>query len=422
MITPCIPRRGLLLCLSPFLSSSFGLLNSDGIGSFGPPRPTVVSGSSSMASSSSKIRVVEIQGSPFDRGFQHGKACCEDIRRYTEERINLARQKKWSGHDLSREQVIEIADRCIADHEDYAPDLVEELRGMSKATGLSLAELIVVGGFTDFCDTLYNAFPKEEQQQPSDDNRTAIEDDCTAFLIPDQTAADGSGFFGQTWDMHASSLPFVVLLHVKDPDQPEALVFTTCGCLGQIGMNSEGVCIGINNLVAKDGQIGVTWNFVVRKALQQKTAVQALKCVTDAKLAGSHNFLIFDKSGTGFNVEAMSTRYEVTPLKETPISHTNHCLLPQTLKVAQKRPEELQVSSERRLKLADELLQKRPLTIDDLMAVTRKPPICTHSEPPFLTASCGAAIMQPKTGRFWALDGLPDENEYEEFSLPVQKA
>jgi isopenicillin-N N-acyltransferase-like protein len=217
--------------------------------------------------------------------------------------------------------------------------------------------------------------------------------------------------------MHESSLPFVIKLHVKGPDQPEALVFTTTGCVGQIGMNDMGVCIGINNLVANDGQVGVTWNFVVRKALQQKTAEDALRCVTKAKLAGAHNFLIFDKSGTGFNVEAMSTRYEITPLKETPISHTNHCLLPKTLKVAQKRPEVLQISSEQRLRLADELLQKRPLTIDDLMAVTREPPICTYPEPPFNVASCGAAIMQPKTLSFWALDGLPDQSEYQEFSL-----
>ena len=69
--------------------------------------------------------------------------------------------------------------------------------------------------------------------------------------------------------------------------------------MGQLGMNEHGLCIGINNLVAKDGQIGVTWNFVVRKALQQKTAEEALRCVTEAKLAGAHNFLIFFRNQYG---------------------------------------------------------------------------------------------------------------------------
>jgi hypothetical protein len=110
--------------------------------------------------------------------------------------------------------------------------------------------------------------------------------------------------------------------------------------------------------------------------------------------------MVFDKSGAGYNVEAMSTRNKVTPLQ-----------------VAQKRPEGLQLSSEKRLKLAQELLQKPSFAIDNLIAVTRTPPICTHSQAPFFVESCGAAIMQPKTGKFWAVGGLPDENEYEEFLL-----
>lgn len=361
-----------------------------------------------------KIRLLSTSGTPFEIGHQHGKAYRDDIIRYTKERVQLVCQGVWSGHrELTPQQVIALAEQCIPDHDAYAPDLMEELRGMSAATGLSLGELIIVGGFTDFVDTVYNEFRKEREPAMA---RLPI-DDCTAFIVPDGVA-DGAGFFGQTWDMHDTATEFVILLEVNTPNQPKSLVFTTTGCIGQIGMNEHGVCIGINNLMAEDGQIGVTWPFVVRKALQQETAVQALHCITEAKLAGAHNYLIFDKHGDGFNVEAMSTHCEVTPLAETPITHTNHCLLPETNELAQVRPEASQLSSENRLSKANELLEKRPLTIDDLIAVTREPSaICTRSKPPFHVESCGAAIMQPKNGRFWAVWGLPDENEYEQFSL-----
>jgi hypothetical protein len=63
-----------------------------------------------------KIRVVKTKGNPFERGFQHGKECRQDIIRYTEERMRLARQAKWSGHDLTREEVLKIASQCIPDH------------------------------------------------------------------------------------------------------------------------------------------------------------------------------------------------------------------------------------------------------------------------------------------------------------------
>lgn len=360
-----------------------------------------------------KIRLLKTAGTPYEIGFQHGTMYRDDIRRYTKERVHLVCGGLWSGHELTPEEVINLAEQCVPAHEAYAPDLTAELRGMAKATDLTLGELIIVGGFTDFVDTVYGVY--REQRQPAI-NRLPI-DDCTAFLVPDSTA-DGAGFFGQTWDMHDSATEFVILLEVDTPNQAKSLVFTTTGCIGQIGMNEHGVCIGINNIMALDGQIGVTWPFVVRKALQQGNAEDALTCITSATLAGAHNYLIFDKAGVGFNVEAMPSHCEITPLHDTPISHTNHCLLPETLTFAQQRPKAIQINSENRLNLANELLEKRPLTINDLIEITREPSaICQQSKEPFHVESCGAAIMQPKAGKFWAVWGLPSENEYEEFSL-----
>lgn len=358
------------------------------------------------------IRLLKIAGTPYEVGFQHGQHFRADIRRYTQERVELVCSGLWSGHRLPAAEVISLAEQCTAAHDEYAPDLMDELRGMAHATDLSLGELIIVGGFTDFVDTVFNVFRKRHQPAV----RLPV-DDCTAFIIPD-CAADGAGFFGQTWDMHHTATEFVILMEVKAANKPRALVFTTTGCVGQIGMNEEGVCIGINNLMGEDGQIGVTWPFVVRKALQQSNAKDALACVTEANLAGAHNYLIFDQSGTGYNVEAMATHYEVTELADQPLSHTNHCLLPETSALGQERPEESQISSERRLSLANQMLEKRPLAIEDLINITREPTaICARSRPPFHVETCGAAIMQPKTGKFWAVWGLPTENEYDQFEI-----
>ena len=100
---------------------------------------------------------------------------------------------------------------------------------------------------------------------------TVVEDDCTAFIVPDHRAG-GAGFYGQTWDMHDTATEHVVLLRVAPTEGPSALVFTTVGALGQIGMNELGVCLGINNLTATDGVAGVTWPQVVRSALLESLA------------------------------------------------------------------------------------------------------------------------------------------------------
>ena len=356
-----------------------------------------------------KIRVLKASGTPYEIGYEHGRFYRDDIRRYTAERVQLVCSGLWSGGPMSRADVLALAEACLPDHQAYAPTLYQELQGLADATNLSLAELIIVGGFTDFVDTVYSTTQQKKARLPVDD--------CTAFIVPD-SAAEGAGFFGQTWDMHDTATEFVILLDAQPNDGPRSLVFTTTGCLGQIGMNAHGICIGINNLMGADGQIGVTWPFVVRKVLQQDNIEDALACGTSARLAGAHNYMLFDKTGQGYNIEAMSSHHVVTPLANEPLLHTNHCLLPETVQFAQERPAESQASSEARLGKAGELLAERPLTIHHLIALTRDPDaICVRAKPPMHIESCGAAIMQPKSGTFWAVWGLPSENEYEQFDL-----
>ena len=71
------------------------------------------------------------------------------------------------------------------------------------------------------------------------------------MIIPD-SRADGSGFLAQTWDMHDTATDHVLLLKITPTDQPASLIFTTVGCLGQLGMNNEGVGVGINNITCLD--------------------------------------------------------------------------------------------------------------------------------------------------------------------------
>lgn len=365
-----------------------------------------------------RIRVLAVKGAPYERGYAHGRAYREDIRAYAAERVRLVAGGQWSGRPLPTSEVLALATACEPAHRAYAPDLMQEVDGLAAATGLSVAELIIVSGFTDFVDTVYNAYhPATDPELPAGARPFVPLDDCTAFIVPDG-AASGAGFFGQTWDMHDSAEEYVILLDVQPDDGPAALVFTTTGCVGQIGMNAHGIAVGITNLMGADGQIGVTWPFVVRKVLQQDNIDDALACITDAPLAGAHSYLLFDHTGRGYSVEGMSTVTHVTPLADEPLVHTNHCLFDATLAVAQARPPELQASTENRLRRADALLRQRPITPETLMDVTRDPEaICVRSKPPWHISSCGAAIMRPKTGEMWAVWGLPAENAYERFEV-----
>jgi isopenicillin-N N-acyltransferase-like protein len=335
-------------------------------------------------------------------GAAHGAAFAADIRAYTLGRIELS----GVGTTWGSAQLEALAEQMLPAHRRYDEALYEEMVAMAEAAGITPAQAVIVGGYTDFIDTVRAVA-----------GTAPVEDNCTAVIVGDDLA-DGAGFLAQTWDMNASATPHVVMLRLAPTEGRRALVFTTVGTLGQIGMNDAGIAIGINNLTAADGMIGVTWPFVVRKALRQTTIDAALAAVLDAELAGGHNFLLFDADGHGYSVEAMPTATNVVVLADEPVVHTNHCLVPATQAVEGPRHADLQRSSVDRLDQAGELMAHQPVTAASLMELTRdERSICRHPEPPFDYESCGAAIMRPRTGDFWACWGVPSENEFERFSL-----
>ena len=357
------------------------------------------------------IRVLDVSGSPEERGHTHGAAFADEIRSYTEERIALVMSGQWSGGPMPRADVLDLAESMIVPHEKHSAALAAEMHAMAAAAGITSAEAIIVGGFTDFVDAvraeLGGAHPT-----------AVIEDDCTAFVVPGSRTADSRGLYGQTWDMHDTATEHVILLRVQPDDGPSALVFTTCGALGQIGMSETGVCVGINNLTATDGVPGVTWPQVVREALNQQTAQQAKDVVLGANLAGGHNFLMLDAEGFGYSIEAMPSARPFDRLAGDALVHTNHTLFESSSAVQGERVGALQASSLKRLEVARELLDAEGLGVDDLIAVTREPSaVCQVAVDPYRVESSGAVIMKPATREFWACWGVPSQNEFQKIEF-----
>ncbi|MEM9515868.1 MAG: C45 family peptidase [Actinomycetota bacterium] len=351
------------------------------------------------------IRIFDAGGAPADVGRAHGTAFADDINRYVRERVDLITAGRWNGGPLDETDVLAIAESMIPAHAAFDPALHDEMEAMADAAGISTAEAIIVGGFTDFVDTVAAV---SGGPPPT----TVIEDDCTAVLVPD-SCADGAGFFAQTWDMHDTATEHVILLRVRPHDAPPARIFTTTGCLGQIGMNDDGLCVGINNLTGRDGCTGVTWPSVVRGMLKCTDAQSALDVLLDADLAGAHNFLILDRHGVGYNVEAMPSTRPVSRLGDAPIAHTNHVLDASARHVEVRADTGLHDNSTARLQAARRLIEHGTVDAERLFALTREPDaICQTAVAPYFIESSGAAVMRPRTRDFWACWGRPINNEF----------
>ncbi len=352
------------------------------------------------------IRIFDAKGSYESIGYAHGSLYAEEIQEYTQDRIQLVAGGSWSGGPIAKGDIIDLAESMIPAHQRFDEDLFSELSALAEGAKISVAEAIIVGGFTDFVDAV-------RAQIGGETPPSLQEDDCTAVLVPD-SRSEGAGFLAQTWDMHDTATEHVVLLRLEPDNSPAVIVFTTTGCLGQIGMNDQGVAVGINNLTGGDGQRGVTWTSVVRGMLRQDTAENALKVLLDADLAGAHNYLIMDGTGKGFNVEAMPSIRPVEELGNEPIVHTNHVVTSLALPFEAERPDDLVENSIRRLERGNELLEGGKVDTQRLVELTQdQEAICRRPEDPYLIESSGAAIMRPATKEFWACWGQPSDNDYE---------
>ena len=134
--------------------------------------------------------------------------------------------------------------------------------------------------------------------------------------------------------------------------------------------------------------------------------------IQDSRVWGSE-FNTFDASGDGHMIEAFPTARPAEQLADDALVHTNHALWDEALARQATKQEDLMANSARRRDRALQLLDRDGIGVEDLMAVTRDDEaICQVSVEPTHIESSGAAIMRPSTLDFWAVWGLPSQNEY----------
>lgn len=247
------------------------------------------------------LRLIEFTSDdPLAIGHQHG----ETFRREIYEIAEIRLERMCSGPPFRRvKEVLSLAERHLPILEDYDIDLFSELRGISEASNVSMAHLVVLNHYTDMRDIA-------SQNHPEDMG-------CSIIYNP---AKDGP-ILGQTWDIHGSALPYTIAMRCND-----TLLFSITGCLGLTGMNSHGLAIAINNLMSVDATFGVVWPAVIRHALQKENAISAKDAIMATKLGSGRHFAIADSTHF-FSIEASATKKKIVWDKADEIYfHTNHCL------------------------------------------------------------------------------------------------
>ncbi len=352
------------------------------------------------------IPLLEVSGAPLNRGQAHGEVFREEIRAllpaYFAYLEHLSRSHRVPV--LSKSRVLEITGTYAKPAEAYAPDLVEEARGIGIGAGVPYEEILALNGFLDVFDCLSPNF---------------VEAGCTTLMVPDNV--DGAGAaIGQNYDLPEIFSASAALLKITG-DGPDALMYTTAGMLGCAGLNGEGIGVVINNLVPADAGPGVPYPFVIRRILASAGIGDAIDAVVSSRRASGMNYVLCDRHGEIYNLETTAADYEATCPFDGPMAHSNHYLADR-LKTLERRAWDQRGQSLARWGRATRLLRGSAdpdaETIKSALRdhVNSPVSICRHS-----VAGCGQTIcgivLEPSNGRVWFSRGPCCEHAWVEYRL-----
>ena len=341
--------------------------------------------------------------SAFERGVAHGRALAPEIREIAAIRSELAQQQ---GLFRSDAELMDVAARHLPVLEAFDASLHQELLGIAEGAGVPPARVVVLNHYTDLKDldptTVLGGSRREVDR----------DDECSAIVA----GTPEGGLLGQTWDMHGSAAPYVVMLHVPELDaRPACWMLSIAGCLGMTGLNAAGVGITINNLKSQDARVGIVWPALVRRALAERTAEAARDVVLGAPLGSGHHYLVAD-ARRGYGIETSGRLTEVwaeadLSIAGTGFHHENHCLGTEVAKVSSIGATSTTLE---RFAWIDGSMRARPIEgREDLWARLGSHEgyprsVCTHlasEAQPHAMLTCGGVVMNLRERRIWGASG-----------------
>jgi isopenicillin-N N-acyltransferase-like protein len=350
---------------------------------------------------------LKLDGSdPRSWGRQQGEALGREVRELNLIRQELLRSflKGWT-----REEVLDLCRDHAHTLEKSDAALYAEVLGLSESTGVSVEDLMALNAYTDMRDF-------------SAGDKTRSEDGCSIIAAKSETV----NFCGQTWDMHGSAAPYMLLLEVPGPIPMHVLTIT--GCLGLAGVNQAGFSVMINNMHCREtNRHGIVWPALVRKMLAVTKTQHASKILTENIPSSGHNYMLFDRF-TASDIETSGTRFEVVGhLKENQsgyLMHTNHYVgsLKEIEIMDRQSP-----STHKRLEALEKFVAKHAIEkvrATDLVAgIFEKGETCAvlniapSSATPHQGATCGGIFVDHVGRRATAFGGLYPDGKHLSWDL-----
>lgn len=348
------------------------------------------------------LSVISLSGNAFEQGLTYGRIEQEKILKA----IHFYSGMFEGMAGISWEKAKSISSSFLPAIQDYYPEALDEMRGISQGANLCFEDILTL-----------NCRSEVLFAQP---------DGCSCIgLLPEQST-DGHVYLGQTWDWLRKSGEHISIVKIQQDHGPDILMVVEAGVIGGKGLNSNGIGVGLNCTSVSKGQIGVPLHIMFRTILNATTISNGLDYIAKAKRAGAGTFNLGSSEGFLMSVEYTPDNFDVLMAENSPLCHTNHYQSPlfkdqDTFKV-ELTDTFVRLNRMRRLCQAHTEKYDRTFLMSVLSDHANYPDsICSHedpADPPFKQLCTVYSMMMDLTERtLWITPNNPCEGHEIKISL-----
>jgi hypothetical protein len=335
-------------------------------------------------------------GDHFTVGRLHGAARASAIRAFIDD--GLCRLNHVMPTTVRLDTLSPTLDAYRAAIASATPGLAEEIRGLAHGAGIDAEEALLLQVRRELMGYL----------------KVGVAAECTTYAT---VGADGS-VLAQTIDLNGNLDDQICVLDVSPSGgRRGALVLSFGGLLGYLGLNGEGLAVGLNLVLGGEWRPGLPPYLAIRHLLDTAASVdEAVDILRGTRLASSRCITLCD-AGKAAWVEVLGDQMRVTEAEQA--VHTNHYLHPDFAPY-----DEINVfarnSSVRRLAACVDRMSdlRRPANAEDHFAVLATAPICVPDEGDIRRdRTVAAVVMLPARGELHLRPGDPSRSHTTVFAL-----
>ena len=349
-----------------------------------------------------KFKEITIQGTPYERGLSHGQQCREEIGVSIQVYGTLFEEL----NGLSWEDARKIAKIYLSKTREFAPDYVEEMRGIAEGANVDFLDIAALNARTEIM------FAQLDAQE------------CTTLSLLPPATEGGRVIAAQNWDFYRQLRDSIVILHVRQENKPNFVMVSEAGMIGGIGMNDRGIGVLLNALTADTTCQGIPLRTRMRAMLDSDTLAEAYAKGSHKPTSVGH-LVATHKDGVAVAFEMDSKGIETIIPEDSVWVHTNHYLGPKMYQAHDAVP---RASTYIRLQRIKALVKEAhgKITKETVMHMLRDHAgypysLCTHENPtdPVTTqyVTNFAIIMDLTEGCFYLAPGNPCESEFEKYGI-----